>query len=187
MAEESKSSVEAHQALNPILEAKESREDLAQSAHLAEPVKKKRRLSEKQIQALEKGRERRWLNKSAKKITPKKEETKASETKDEIEAECSSSSESESAERTLSPPSDSGSEPTSASEQSETSSDYTPSGSSDDTDSSDQSDSVDSYSSLESPPPSPPKLKRSKKHISERPPKNIKERVENYLAQYRFV
>ena len=181
MTEESKTNVEDLKSIAPVLEEEEKESKPAPE----EPAKKKRRLSEKQIQALEKGRERRWNKAGSKKVIPDTKERKTLKIK-EPEPE-SSSAESEAPSGPLSDSSFSGSEPTSASEQSDAATDYTSPDSDDFVTDSDQSDSVDSTNSLDSPPPPPAKLKRTKRHDKKRPAKNIQERVDAYLAQYRFV
>jgi hypothetical protein len=66
MTEESKSS-ELTETITPILDTTQHDTEPTPSA---EPTKKKRKLSEKQMAALEKGRQTRWQKKAAKQVLP---------------------------------------------------------------------------------------------------------------------
>jgi len=177
MTEESKSN-ELTETITPILDTTQHDTEPTPSA---EPAKKKRKLSEKQMAALEKGRQTRWQKKAAKQVLPTDKVPPQ-----ELPSESESSSSDESSRGPLSPPSVSGSEPTSSSEQSDSSADSSSTPDDEFTDDSDRSDSADSLSSVEIPTPKALKKQKSKT-FKKHPYKDVEKRVDQYLANYRFL
>jgi hypothetical protein len=180
MAEESKTNVDLAETITPILEATQKETEPTPSA---EPPKKKRKMTEKQIAALEKGRKTRWQKKATKQVLPTDKNPPPPK---EAPSESESSSSDESSKDPLSPPSLSGSEPTSSSEQSDSSADSRSTPDDEFTDDSNHSDSADSLSSVEIPTPKALRKQKSKL-FKKHPYKDVEKRVDQYLANYRFL